>query len=153
MSSSILKNKDLWAGLALIAIGAGAIYIATSYPFGTSLRMGAGYFPSVLGGILIVFGLILLLRSIRSTEEIESNWSPRALVILPIAFILFGLLIDRAGFVPALFVLIFGSALAGREFKLLEVIPLALVVTLLCVAIFIWGLGLPYQLFAGPFAF
>jgi hypothetical protein len=30
----------------------------------------------------------------------------------------------QAGFVPALLVLIFGSAAAGREFKLMEVLPL-----------------------------
>ena len=58
----ILDNKDFWAGLMLIVIGAAAIFIARNYAFGTALRMGPGYFPTVLGGLLIVFGLYLMLQ-------------------------------------------------------------------------------------------
>jgi hypothetical protein len=46
-------------------------------------------------------------------------------------------------------VLIFGSAAAGTQFRLAEVALATAVLTLLCVAVFIWGLGLPYPLFAG----
>ena len=49
---------------------------------------------------------------------------------------------------PALIVLIFGSALASTEFNLFEVVLLTAGLTLGCVAVFIWGLGLPYPLFA-----
>ena len=63
------------------------------------------------------------------------------------AFVLFGILMEYAGFVPALLVLIVGSALAGSEFKLGEVLLLAGGLTAFCVALFIWGLGLPYPLF------
>ena len=59
------------------------------------------------------------------------------------------LVMDRAGFVPALIVLIFGSAAAGTEFKLLVVLLLAIGLTAFCVALFIWGLGLPYPLLVG----
>ena len=62
---------------------------------------------------------------------------------------LFGFLMDRAGLVPALAVLIFGSALSGREFRLIEVAALAIVLTGFSVAVFVWGLGLPYQLLVG----
>ena len=144
-----LANKDLWAGLSLIVIGGVAFAIALGYPIGTALRMGAGYFPIVLSGLLIFFGVCLLLRAIASTENIGGTWSPRALVVLPLALALFGVLVERAGFVPAMFVLIFGSALGGKEFKILEVLALAVGLTALCVAVFIYGLGLPYPLIAG----
>ena len=36
------------------------MFIARNYAFGTTLRMGPGYFPTVLGGILVLFGLYLL---------------------------------------------------------------------------------------------
>ena len=61
---------------------------------------------------------------------------------------LFGILMNYAGFVPALVVLIFGSALASDEFNLIEVSLLTVGLTIGCVAVFIWGLGLPYPLFA-----
>ena len=66
--------------------------------------------------------------------------------MLPLALALFGFLMDRAGFVPALVVLIFGSAAAGSEFKLVEIVALTVVLTALSVAVFVWGLGLPYPL-------
>ncbi len=43
---------------------------------------------------------------------------------------LFGLLMEYAGFVPALFVLIVGSGAAGEDFKVGEALILAIVLTL-----------------------
>ena len=45
--------------------------------------------------------------------------------MLPLSLVLFGLLMEYAGFVPALMVLIVGSAAAGREFRLVELLLLA----------------------------
>src|SRR5262245_46864205 len=112
MPSDLQNNKDFWAGVMLIATGVAAVVIARDYPFGSAFRMGPGYFPSVLGCILAVFGLVLLVRGLRSIAPIAGGWSLRALIVLPISFVLFGVLMDRAGFVPALVVLIFGSAAA-----------------------------------------
>jgi hypothetical protein len=110
--------------------------------------MGPGYFPSVLGGVLVVFGLYLIAKGLRSPQIIEGGWSLRALVVLPLSLVLFGYLMDHAGFIPALVVLSFGSAAAGREFKFVEVAVFTVVMTALSVALFVWGLGLPYPLFA-----
>ena len=149
MLVGIRNNRDVWAGLMLIAIGAASIGLARDYAFGTSVRMGPGYFPTILGGVLVLFGLILLGRGFRTKEEIERGWSIRALLIVPLSFLLFGALIDRAGFVPALAVLIFASAAASREFQFREVALLAIVLTVFSIAVFVWALGLPYRLFAG----
>ena len=70
------------------------------------------------------------------------------MIALPLAFVLFGVLMTYAGFVPALLVLIFGSALASPQFKLVEVVLLSVLLTALSVALFVWGLGLPYPLIA-----
>jgi hypothetical protein len=147
--TDLRNNKDFWAGAMLIAIGVAAVVIARDYPFGTASRMGPGYFPSVLGGILTLFGLALLARGLRRGEKIAGGWSLRPLIVLPAAFVLFGVLMDRAGFLPALVVVIFGSAAAGSEFKFGEVALLTVVLTALCVAIFSWGLQMPYPLIVG----
>jgi hypothetical protein len=146
---AVLRNKDFWSGFMLIATGLAAVAIARSYPFGTSLRMGPGYFPTLLGGLLLVGGIYLLARGFRSTDMLEAGWSLRALVIVPLSLVLFGYLMDRAGFVPALIVLIVGSAAAGKEFNFVEVLALAVGLTILSTVVFIWGLGLPYPLLAG----
>lgn len=143
---TFIDNKDVWAGLLLIAIGAGAILVARDYPFGTALRMGPGYFPVMLGALLILFGLAILAAGLRRGERIAGAWSLRALVVLPLSLVLFGLLMQHAGFVPAMLVLIFGSAAAGTEFRFVEVMLFALGLTALAVVVFVWALGLPYPL-------
>ena len=148
MKAGLRDNQDFWSGVMLIAVGATALVIARNYPFGTSLRMGPGYFPIVLGSILALFGLWFIVKAFRSTEKIEPGWSLRALIVIPVSLVLFGILMTYGGFVPALIVLIFGSALASDEFNLLEVALLTVGLTIGCIAVFIWGLGLPYPLFA-----
>jgi hypothetical protein len=142
-------SKDFWSGVMLIAIGAVAVFIARDYPFGTALRMGAGFFPVVLGVVLMLFGLTFALRGLRDSARIEGNWSLRALIVLPLAFVAFGVLMEHAGFVPAMLALTVGSAAAGTEFRIGEVLALSVLLTALCVALFIWALGLPYPLIVG----
>jgi hypothetical protein len=144
-----LNNKDVWAGLMLIAIGATAMFMARNYGFGTALRMGPGFFPILLGGLLIVFGVYMLASGLRQPEKIAGPWSLRALVILPLSLVLFGVLMEHGGFVPAMLVLIFGSATASTEFKLVEVLLFSVGLTALSVAVFVWALGLPYPLITG----
>jgi len=146
MKLELRSNKDFWSGMMFFLTGAGAILIARHYPFGSTLRMGPGYFPIVLSAILMVFGVYVMLRGLRKNEKIQGNWSIRALIVLPFSMVLFGILMELAGFVPALIALVFVSAASGREFKFKEVLLLTLFLGVLSVAMFIWGLGLPYPL-------
>jgi hypothetical protein len=149
MKTWSLNSKDFWSGMMFIATGAGALIIARDYPFGTTVRMGPGYFPIVLGALLVLFGLYFVGKGLRGAEKIEGSWSRRGMIILPLSLVLFGILMERAGFVPALVVLIVGSALASTEFRLVEVLIFAVLLTAACVALFVWGLGLPYPLIVG----
>jgi putative tricarboxylic transport membrane protein len=95
--------------------------------------MGPGYFPSVLGGLLILFGIYLVVVGLRREDKIGGGWSLRALIVLPLSLVLFGLLMEHAGFIPAMLVLVFGSAAASSEFKLLEVLALSIGLTVFAV--------------------
>lgn len=146
MRLELRNNKDFWAGMMFFGTGAGAMIVARHYPFGTTLNMGPGYFPMVLSGILIVFGAFIMLRGLRKEEKIQGSWSLRALVVLPLSVVVFGILMNLAGFIPALTALVFLSAASSREFKFKEVLLLTLFLSVLSAAMFIWGLGLPYPL-------
>ncbi len=143
------QNKDFWAGVMFMGTGAMAMFIARDYAFGSTLRMGPGYFPSMLGGVLILFGIAIMVKGLRQSEKIKGNWSVRALIVLPLSLAVFGILMEKAGFLPAMVALVFGSAAAGREFKWVEVLLCTIVLTVISVALFIWGLGLPYALMKG----
>jgi hypothetical protein len=150
MNLEFLERKDFWSGLMLIAIGGGALFIARNYQFGSSLRMGPGYFPIILGAALVMFGVYFVSQGLRTgAEKLEGSWSLRALIIVPLSLVLFGLLIDRAGFVPAMLALIICAAAASTQFKLVEVLLFAVFMTAMCVAVFVWALGLPYELITG----
>ncbi len=146
MKIELHNNKDFWTGVMLIGIGTAAMFIARDYRFGSALRMGPGFFPTILSGVLIVFGVCIIAVGIRNGEKIQGNLSLRALILLPLSLILFGKLVDYAGFVPALVPLVFVSAASGRSFKIIEVLLLTAVLTMASTALFIWGLGLPYPL-------
>ena len=143
------NNRDFWAGVVYITLGVVAMWIARDYPFGSALRMGPGYFPTVLGGIMIVFGIMVLLMGIKNNEKMKGTWSIRALIMLPLATAVFGFVMEHAGFIPALALLIPMSAASGKEFKWGEILLLTIGLLVICTGVFIYGLGLPYPLIKG----
>ena len=149
MKLELRNNKDFWAGMMFIGVGAAAMFIARGYRFGSALRMGPGFFPTVLGGILIGFGVCIMAVGLRNQQKIEENLTIRALAFLPFSLVLFGILMNLAGFIPAVVALVFISAASGKEFKVTEVLMLTVLLTVTSVALFVWGLGLPYPLIKG----
>ncbi len=149
MRPGLGSNKDFLAGLIFLLIGALAVVVALGYPMGSAMRMGPGYFPAVLGGILVLFGVFLAARGIVRGAPLEIEWGWRPLAAIALAMVLFGFLMSRAGLVPALAAALFVSALGGREFRIREALVLSAVMTAFAVGVFVYGLKLPYRLLAG----
>ena len=143
------SNKDFLAGLLFILIGALAVVVARDYPMGSAMRMGPGYFPTILGGILCLFGVYVMLRGIRSGAKVKGEWGWRPLALITLSIVLFGFLMDRLGMIPALVVMFFAAAAAGREFRFREVLLLTVVMGAFAATVFLYGLKLPYQLLPG----
>lgn len=148
MNTKFHHNRDALAGLLFMALGAIGFVVALSYPFGSLEEMGPGFFPRVLGVILIGFGIVTLIKGLRSGEQVEGAWAWLPLLLLSVALIAFGWLMEHFGLLPALVFLIVTSALAGKEFRWKETAVLTVVLCLMALAIFVWGLGLPYSLFS-----
>jgi putative tricarboxylic transport membrane protein len=56
--------KEFWAGLMFIGFGGFfMIWALTHYQMGTAVRMGPAYFPTVLGGLLVFLGVLVLLEA------------------------------------------------------------------------------------------
>ena len=141
------NNKDFLAGLLFLALGVLTVFFARDYPMGLAARMGPGYFPTVLGGMLCLFGLYILIRGIRSGEPVQGTWGWRPLGLITLAIVVFGFTMEKLGLVPALILLFFVAALAGREFRFKEVLLLAVLMSTFAAAVFVYGLKLPYPLF------
>ena len=64
MAVRIKAPKDFWAGLMFIGIGGFfMIWALTHYQMGTAVRMGPAYFPTVLGGLLVLLGVLVFIES------------------------------------------------------------------------------------------
>jgi len=112
--------------------------------------MGPAYFPSVLGAILVVLGLILVFRSFKAIDaELPTKTHWRPLICILGAVVLFGLLIGPlgAGLVAASMVMMLLGAFGGWDFRWKEQLIGMIVMPAVCVGIFYYGLGLPFKLF------
>ena len=147
MKLKIKNQENFWAGLMFIAFGLFAVWVSRAYPMGTAMRMGPGYFPTYIGAILAILGTIITLTSFRVEGEKIKPFAWRGMIMLGLGVATFGWAIDRIGFVVALFATILFSALAGKEFKPLEVLIMSGILIIGSVALFIYGLELTFPLF------
>ncbi len=121
--------------------------MALDYPFGSALRMGPGYFPRVLAGILMTFGAFVLIRGLITGERVKGRWGFKPLLFLCVGLVAFGWTMEHFGFFPALIALFAIVPLAGYEWNLKEVLILTVFMSIFAWAVFIYGIGLPYPLF------
>lgn len=107
-----MKKADQWSGLALLLLSAGMIWAALGLPFGNLHNPGPGFFPFWLGLIMgaMSIGLIVQttlakrnVRTIRNILEEDVRWSKVLLVL--VALILYGFLMDTIGFLIMTFLL------------------------------------------------
>ena len=145
----IRSQEDFWAGLMFIGFGIVAIVIARDYPMGSAMRMGPGYFPTIIGGMLIVLGAAVSALGFRTQGEGIGVWPWRGIVLLSVAFALFAWGIDNIGFVPSLALLIVLSSLSSRQYRWVEIAIETVILIAGCWAVFIYGLELPFPLWWG----
>jgi hypothetical protein len=139
----IRAPKDFWSGLMFLAFAAASLVAAYGYSMGRGGRMGPGYFPTLLGAVLALLGVILVVRSLALHGEAVQRIQWRPLVVLTACVILFGATIQPLGLVIALSATTFVSAFAGRDARLTEAALLSVGLTLLAVLIFVVALRLP----------
>jgi hypothetical protein len=144
----VTNPKDLYAGLIFLAIGVAAIWKSTDYEMGTATHMAPGYFPTCLGLILAALGAASVVRGIVSmADEPIVKRSIQPLILIVVGVFGFALLIDRAGLVPAIFVLLLFSCLPRALSHPLEILVTFVVLAASSVAIFIYGFGMPFRAF------
>jgi len=143
-------RKDLAAGAVFVGFGLAFASTASTYEIGNALRMGPGFFPLVLGGLLVLLGVLIAGKAFISPEAGELGPVPwRAAALLVAAIMFFGFAVRGLGIVPTLFVSVLLAALAGPKMRLLPALVIATTLTALSVAIFIYALQLPLRLL-GP---
>ena len=152
MKARMRSPKDFWAGVLYAGFGGFAVIIARDYGMGSGARMGPAYFPTVLGSLLLLIGIVSMVRSlVKDGEPLGAiAWKPMLLVTA--ATLLFGLLLRAAGLVPAIVVLVLVSAAASVKFRFAwRALGLMALLVAFCALVFVEGLGLNVPLLGAWF--
>jgi hypothetical protein len=145
------RNADLLSGLILVVLGvATAVYTVVSYKLGTFSRMGPGMFPLIVGVVIAGLGLLVLVPAIwRPAALPKIHW--REFSTVTAGILAFAALIESAGFVPAIIVLTFISALAEHPYRLRRTVVLSIGLSVAAFLLFRVGLSLPIAAFRWAF--
>jgi len=77
---TIKNEKDFWSGVMFIVFGLFFALFAQNYVFGTPQRMGPAYFPTLLGGLLVLIGAVIaasgLARNATPTKIDKFHFGP-----------------------------------------------------------------------------
>ena len=139
----VRDRQDFWSGILFIAFGCAGLWFGRNYPVGSLSRMGPGFFPMTMSVALVGIGGFVLARSlVVSGEPVEriAFW-PQLLILAGIVG--FGLLIERVGLAVSVIAVAAVSGIAAQGLRWFELAALALVMSALSVALFVYLLGQP----------
>ncbi|MBY5820439.1 tripartite tricarboxylate transporter TctB family protein [Rhizobium leguminosarum] len=149
MKSISFDTTNAICGALFVATGAFFAIQSLGLDLGTSVRMGPGYFPLVLAAVLVLLGSIIFIQALRVEGEPIDPFAWRGMLFILPAPVFFGLTVRGLGFAPSLFLTAFIACFASQKMNVFFAIILSLLLTIFSVAVFSYGLGLPFERF-GP---
>ena len=138
--------RDMAAGAVFAAIGLAFMAGALTLDIGTAFKMGPGYFPLVLSGLLLLLGVVVMAKSVNMPLEVMGSVPWRGLVLILAAPVIFGATVRGLGLLIALPLAIVAAAAASRRTGVVTALALVAGLTLFCIVVFSYGLGLPLPL-------
>jgi hypothetical protein len=146
----LLHNRNVLSGIMFMIFGAAFFIGALEYSLGTGARMGPGYFPRLLGGLLFILGVIIAFEGVVESKRGEND--PIGWHVMPMVYLLgsvgvFGVLLVTMGIIAAVIAMVVISSLAAHDKVWKEIIISAVVLAAFCALAFVKGLGLQMKLF------
>lgn len=139
---SIRSPKDFWAGVLFMGLGVFAIAVGSNYQLGSAARMGPGYFPRILGILLLILGAVIAVGGLRTRGEAIPRWHWRPTLVVLGSVILFGYFVEKIGIAIGTVLLIIAASYASHEFRARESLIAGLLLSALAVGVFVIGLSL-----------
>lgn len=138
-----IRQLDQVVAIFLMGFGGYLIWAGLGYGFMQGTTPGAGYFPALLGGILIVLSMVNLLRNLGGIEQLKPSMTRREVVqftSISVAMLVFVAITPWIGMTMATMFLMAAAALIirpslDRSF-LLRVGVSAIFIPLICKLLF-----------------
>ena len=142
----IRNQRDFWAGVLFIVTGLIFMVLSRQYNVGTSAKMGPGYFPMMLGGLMAVLGVMVVIPSVLKSAEVLkiTKIEPRMVLLVLVAVAVYAFALPKLGFIVALFALIVISSIASHEFNLKTTLISSVVLLVFSWLVFVKGLELQF---------
>lgn len=150
--SSPWLGRERLAGLSLIGLGALALWASSDLPFASEFGVSSGLVPRLLSILIIGLGILQLYFSWSDPGPSTGSWRIHTMLPVVAAVVLFAVTIRGYEFgplhVPELGLLVATplsvvvSGLAARDSKLPELLLFAAVLTVFCIGLFRYALGL-----------
>lgn len=142
----IRNHRDFWSGVLFIVTGTLFMVLSRQYQLGTAAKMGPGYYPTMLGGLMAGLGVLILLGSMTKNAaslKIERiDFKSNLLVLAAVA--VYALTLPKLGFIVALFLLIGISSVASHEFSWKTTAISSVVLLVFSWLVFVKGLELQF---------
>jgi len=138
---------DVGGGAVIALCGLLVALQSLAYPLGQVTRMGPGYFPLMAGILLCLLGTLVALFT-NEVEKTSETTRIKAAIAVFAAILVWALLLDRFGMIPATVALVLIAAFAHPKPNPRRVIITAVALPLLGWGLFIQGLGLPVAAFS-----
>lgn len=145
-ASRDINVREISLGLILLGIALGGFYLNAEHETGTASRMGPGYLPMLVFGLIAAFGLGMLVTALRSGHDPFDRFAWREMALVLGALTAFGAFLGKLGLGASLVLLIVISSLADRTQTLRGTIGMVIALVSLCWLIFDQGLkmGIPF---------
>ncbi|WP_424628409.1 tripartite tricarboxylate transporter TctB family protein [Bradyrhizobium sp. SYSU BS000235] len=153
------RNRDYYAGALMAMIGAGTAYQGSQYGIGSLAAMESGFFPTVLGVLLVLVGAAIAATNGKAGEatiglENAQHGAPAAVdwrswIAIIAGVCLFMACSEYLGLLPAIFSCVFVSAIGSRATSWKQAFALAIGVTVFGVLLFGYGLQVQIPILRG----
>jgi hypothetical protein len=145
-----IDKSELVSGLVVVTIGAYFVLGALDYRMGTVTRMGPGFVPYHVGLITMALGALIVLGAFgRDAPFPRLDW--RGMIFVGASVVCFGLLLPRAGLIPAAMGTVMVASFASPSLRLPMFPVLASAVAGGAWVIFVKLLGLSIPVLRNPF--
>jgi hypothetical protein len=145
-------ERDFYAGLLYVLLAAAFLWFGRNYKVGVASRMEPGYFPLTLGCVLGALGLVSIGRSFLANGNPVGGFAWRPLCLITLAVLAFATLLEPAGLILALPMLVTIAAMASEETRYdFALLVLLLGLTAFCITVFVKALGVPLPILGSWF--
>jgi hypothetical protein len=139
----VKSPQDLGAGIVFILIGIAGFAFGRDLAIGSAARMGPGYFPMVLSGLIVAIGLVVAFRGLTVQGPALEKFHIRPLAFVLSAIVASGYLMGWFGLAITTLIVTLVASFARPNPNLRETLLLGVGMGIFGVLVFVYALGQP----------